>query len=138
MAAFLSRLAGAPPFLPPDDDPTFSDVPADHPFFLEVEWLASTGVGGGFPDGTFRPGGDVTRQAMAAFLFRLAGEPAFTPPAVATFPDTPTSHPFFMEIEWLAVTGVTTGFDDGTFRPASNVTRQAMAAFLHRYQLLPT
>jgi predicted outer membrane repeat protein len=119
------------------EDP-FPDVSVNHQFAEEVYWLAQTGISGGFDDGTFRPGAAVTRQAMAAFLYRFAGEPEFTAPGTATFPDVPTSHPFFEEVEWLADSGVTGGFDDGTFRPGATVTRQAMAAFLYRYANLIT
>ncbi|MCL2595631.1 MAG: S-layer homology domain-containing protein, partial [Promicromonosporaceae bacterium] len=69
---------------------------------------------------------------MAAFLFRAAGSPGFTPPATPTFLDVPRTSQFFTEIEWLAQTGITTGWPDGTFRPNSPVERQAMAAFLYR------
>jgi hypothetical protein len=51
---------------------TFSDVPADHPFNAEIEWMAATGISTGFPDGTYRPGEPVTRQSMAAFMARLS------------------------------------------------------------------
>lgn len=44
--------------------------------------------------------------------------------------DSSTSHA--SDIEWLASTGITTGFDDGTFKPTANVQRQDMAAFLRR------
>ncbi len=49
------------------------------------------------------------------------------------FSDVPDDHRFAVEIGWLVSEGVTTGFEDGTFRPTNPVTRQAMAAFLHRY-----
>ncbi|OWY62253.1 hypothetical protein B7486_59420, partial [cyanobacterium TDX16] len=71
-------------------------------------------------------------QAMAAFMFRLAGEPPFDLPGTPTFDDVSTSHPFFAEIEWLAAVEVTGGFPDGGYHPAAPVTRQAMAAFLFR------
>jgi hypothetical protein len=51
--------------------PTFSDVPPSHPFSDEIEWLADSGITTGYPDGTFRPGAPVTRQAMAAYLERV-------------------------------------------------------------------
>ena len=35
----------------------------------------------GYPDGTFRPWNSVNRDAMAAFMYRLAGEPEVTLPA---------------------------------------------------------
>jgi hypothetical protein len=135
MAAFLHRLAGSPA-TPAPDPATFRDVGAAHPFFGEIEWLAGEGIAGGFADGRFGPGLEVSRQAMAAFLYRLAGRPAFTPPSHATFPDVPAGHPFFREIEWLANRGIAGGYSDGRFRPDASVTRQAMAAFLQRYAAL--
>jgi hypothetical protein len=50
----------------------FSDVPPGHAFEDEITWMADTGISTGYPDGTFRPGQAVTRQAMAAFMGRLA------------------------------------------------------------------
>jgi hypothetical protein len=115
----------------------FPDVGSDHAFCLEIEWLAGSGITGGFDDGTFRPAETVTRQATAAFLYRAAGEPAFSPPASPTFPDVGTTHPFRTEIEWMVARGITEGFDDGTFRPTATVTRQAISAFLFRYADVP-
>jgi hypothetical protein len=53
--------------------------------------------------------------------------------ATQTFSDVPPTHPFYAEIEWGAANGIINGFDDGTFRPSNNVTRQAVAAFVARY-----
>ena len=71
-------------------------------------------------------------NAMAAFLYRASGSPAFTPPTRARFSDVPVGTAFRTEIEWLASTGTTTGYADGTYRPLSPVNRDAMAAFLYR------
>jgi hypothetical protein len=73
---------------------------------------------------------------VAAFLYRYAGEPAFTPPVTPSFADVPVTHTFFLEIEWLASTGVAGGFEDGTYGPTVAVSRQAVAAFLYRYEHL--
>ncbi|MEO6351071.1 MAG: S-layer homology domain-containing protein [Candidatus Limnocylindrales bacterium] len=48
------------------------------------------------------------------------------------FSDVPDSNPFHNDIDWVAQYGITTGFGDGTYRPGQAVTRQAMAAFMHR------
>jgi predicted outer membrane repeat protein len=132
MAAFMFRFAGEPEFTVPAT-PTFPDVPTDHQFYGEIEWLASNGIASGYSDDTFRPTASVSRQAMAAFMFRFAGEPEFVAPGTPTFPDVPTDHQFFDEIEWLASTEITGGFGDGTYRPSASVSRQAMAAFLFRF-----
>jgi hypothetical protein len=130
MAAFLHRFGDG--LHPPPCTPTFSDVSGDHPFFEDVCWLLHAGVASGFSDGTFRPSAPVTRQAMAAFLFRFSGD---APEVGCTqqFSDVSTGHPFFAEICWLARSGITEGFPDSTFRPSAAVSRQAMAAFLHRF-----
>src|SRR5687767_12372542 len=52
--------------------------------------------------------------------------------AAHSFSDVPDTHPFHDEIAWLTQKGITTGFEDGTYRPGDPVTRQAMAAFLQR------
>jgi hypothetical protein len=49
-----------------------------------------------------------------------------------TFSDT-VGNTFWYEIIWLATTGITTGYEDGTFRPQAPVLREQMAAFLFRF-----
>ena len=112
----------------------FHDVGASTPHRDAIAWLASAGVSEGYPDGTFRPMAPVYRQDMAAFLYRLAGSPAYEPSAAdrARFPDVGASTPHAREIWWLASAGVSEGYPDGTFRPMARVCRQDMAAFLRR------
>jgi hypothetical protein len=136
MAAFTHRFALAPPVAVPTV-PSFSDVGTSHPFFREVEWLAGSGIAAGFPDGTFRPGATVTRQAMAAFLFRISGDVGYVAPERSAFSDVGLGHPFFAPIHWAAERGLTDGYADGTWRPAAPVSRQAVAAFLQRLARLP-
>jgi hypothetical protein len=133
VAAFLYRYAGEPPFAPPAD-PTFSDVGTAHAFFHEIEWAVDEGLVAGFSDGTFKPAGVITRQAVAAFLYRLRGEPPVGLPPTPTFSDVGPSNNFYAEIEWMAGTNVGGGFADGTFKPRSAVTRQSLSAFLFRFE----
>lgn len=51
----------------------FTDVPSDHVFHEEIDAIADAGISTGYPDGTYRPGRDVSRGAMAAFMARTAG-----------------------------------------------------------------
>ena len=118
-------------------DTDFSDVPTDSTFATEIAWLAASGITQGRGDGTFGVGDPVTRGAMAAFLYRSAGEPAgpFDAPA---FSDVPDDSTFATEIAWLAESGITQGRGDGTFGVGDPVTRGAMAAFLYRSAGEPT
>jgi hypothetical protein len=135
MAAFMQRLfEAAGGTIEAFPDPGFPDVPPTHPFYDEIRWMAGTGITGGFSDGTFRPGAPVARQGMAAFMQRLFVEldgtvEAFPDPG---FSDVPPGHGFVDEIRWMAGTGITGGFPDGTFRPTATVSRQGMAAFMFR------
>ncbi|MCC5952399.1 MAG: S-layer homology domain-containing protein [Acidimicrobiia bacterium] len=134
MAAFMFRLDGQPAgnWLAAADD--FPDVGTSHPFAESIGWMSTEGISTGFGDGTFRPGAPVTRQAMAAFMFRLDGQPAGNWLAGANdFSDVGGGHAFAESIGWMALEGISTGFDDGTFRPTDPVSRQAMAAFMRRF-----
>ena len=134
MAAFFYRMAGSPQFTAPST-PSFKDVPRDHPFYKEIEWMRARGITTGWSDGTFRPNDAVNRDAMAAFFYRFAGSPAYSAPAVSPFTDVSTGSQFYREIAWLADQRITTGWPDGSFRPVQPIERGAMAAFLHRYNV---
>lgn len=70
MVTFIWRLAGSPEA--PPGHPTFSDVPADNPFYEAISWAAATGIANGYEDGTFQPSAPTTRQAASAFVYRYA------------------------------------------------------------------
>jgi len=53
-------------------------------------------------------------------------------PAVATFNDVPTSHPFFQYVEALAASGITGGCGNGNYCPDAPLTRGQMAVFLSK------
>lgn len=55
----------------PPSAPTFPDVPAANPFRVAVEWAAAEGIAVGYPDGTFKPGAPVSRQALSAMLWSV-------------------------------------------------------------------
>ncbi|MBG6179994.1 S-layer homology domain-containing protein, partial [Arthrobacter sp. CAN_A1] len=131
-AAFMYRMAGSPSYTAPARSP-FGDVSTNNQFYKEISWLASTGISTGYPDGTYRPLGSVNRDAMAAFMYRMAGSPSYTAPARSPFGDVSTNNQFYKEISWLASTGISTGYPDGTYRPLTLVKRDAMAAFMYRY-----
>ena len=113
---------------------TFNDVNVTTPHQEDIIWLAENGISTGYPGGLFKPMTDVYRQDMAAFLYRLAGEPDYTPTSAdkARFKDVNDQTPHAKEIYWLAASGISTGYLDGTFKPLAPVVRQDMAAFLRR------
>ena len=114
----------------------FSDVPSTVDHADDINWMAERGVTTGFDNGdgtfAFRPYASVARCDMAAFLYRVAGSPAYEAPETSPFSDVTPNTPHYREICWLAESGVSRGFGDGTFRPYASVVRQDMAAFLRR------
>ncbi len=137
----MYRLAGSPAFTAPKVSP-FKDVTPSTQFYKEITWLASKGISTGWdvPGGKeFRPVTPVNRDAMAAFMYRLAGSPAFTAPKVSPFKDVTPSTQFYKEITWLASKGISTGWDvpgGKEFRPVVPVNRDAMAAFMYRLKVV--
>lgn len=122
----------------------FRDVEPTTPHLDDIRWLADAGISTGWPlgDGTsmFRGMDTVKRQDVAAFLrreasrFDIANAKGYKPGATdwKRFKDVDRSTPHAEDILWLASTGITTGYADGTFRGMTPVYRQDMAAFLKR------
>ncbi|MFW2512638.1 lamin tail domain-containing protein [Demequina sp. SO4-13] len=131
----------------PEPGAGFSDVsdktdsPAYSEFFTEIAWIADQGISRGWTldDGSveFRPFANITRDAMAAFLYRHAGEPDVELPDKSPFVDvSPESTEFYEAIVWMHEEGVSRGWETTAgqeFRPFEPITRDAMAAFLSRY-----
>ena len=131
IAAFFYRMSGSPEVQLPKDSP-FTDVKEGDPFYKEIIWFQQQGITTGWPDKTFRPHDPVSREAMAAFFYRYSGKPSVEVQN-APFKDVPEQNMFYREIAWLHDSKITTGWDDGTFRPHESISREAMAAFLYRY-----
>jgi peptidoglycan/xylan/chitin deacetylase (PgdA/CDA1 family) len=128
-----------PVYVPPSVSP-FADVATSHTFYREISWMSFMKISQGWAESngtfTYRPAANVNRDQMAAFLFRMSGTTNYTPPAVSPFADVPTSHPFYREIAWLAEKKISQGWHEAngtmTYRPAEQINRDQMAAFLYR------
>jgi hypothetical protein len=112
----------------------FTDVPPESTFYREVLCLACRGILGGYADGTFRPGADITRGQVSKIVSNAAG---FSEPVGGqTFEDVPSSNTFYEWIERLTGRGIMGGYSCGGtgepcspplnrpyFRPGANATR---------------
>lgn len=96
-----------------------------------IEALVAAGVSDGcdVSPARFCPRDPVTRESMAAFLYRALGLGATEPGDLFTDDD---QSPFEAEIDSLAVAGIVTGCGNGIFCPDRLVTRAEMATFLVR------
>ena len=148
MAAFLRREAkrmgvgDADSWKPSASDwKAFRDVSKSTPHAEDVLWLAHAGISAGWTESdgsrTYRGMDSVKRQDMAAFMHRLAKLVARgSHVSPKSFGDVTSSTPHADDIRWLAGSGVSTGYPDGTYRGMVSVYRQDMAAFLHRLDTL--
>jgi hypothetical protein len=131
MAAFIIRAKYGENFSY-SSTPYFSDVPSGHWAFKYIQKMYEEGITTGYPDGTYRPAGNVTRGQMAAFTIRgLYGE-SFTYNTTPYFSDVPASHEAFKYIQKVTEEGIASGYSDGTYRPSQNVNRAQMAVFIGR------
>ncbi len=113
---------------------TFVDVPATHWAAPYIEALAAAGLVQGFDDGTYRPSLIVTRDQMAVYTARGVYGALDLPPGPDTpsFPDVPTDYWAYDAIEYAVAHGIVHGYDDGTYRPSKEVTRDQMAVYVYR------
>ncbi len=129
MAAFLVRFLG----LTDRDEATFTDDDGSV-FEADIEKLATAGITRGCNppvNDRFCPNDPVTREQMAAFLTRALN---LGPADGISFTDDDGSI-FEDAIERLAAAGITRGCNppvNDEFCPNATVTREQMAAFLHR------
>lgn len=115
---------------------TFQDVPGDYWAKRQIGMISTLGLVGGYPDGSFRPDGDITRAELVTLLVRATGQevgPVFD----SVFNDLPKTH-------WAAgyamkgiEQGYIKGYPDGTFRPARNISRAEGTAVMARFAKLP-
>jgi hypothetical protein len=110
--------------------PSFIDVPVDHWAFGWIEMMYANGITTGYPDGTYRPTGNVSRAQMASFIIRALFGEDFSYSPTPHFTDVLSGHWAFKYVQKMYDEGITTGYADGTYRPSQNVQRSQMASFI--------
>ena len=91
-------------------------------------WTAR-GIVKGYEDGTFGPDRFITRAEFAALLNRTFG---FTTVSPKEFPDVSDTAWYAEEVAKAAGAGYMEGYEDGSFRPDNNITRQEAALVFAR------
>ena len=132
IAAILHRLEGSPRA----GTPPFTDVAADSYCADAVAWAEKNNIVRGFEDGTFRPEGRITRQQLAAILFRYLehrGADTAGRADLSRFSDTAAVADYAREaMAWAVSAGLIQGRSDGTLDPAGSATRAQTAVILQR------
>jgi hypothetical protein len=114
----------------------FTDIPVGFWAFDYICSIYQAGITTGCSQDPLRycPYNAVNRAQMAAFIVRaVEGEPPANYCSTGSpFSDVDFSFPMCKYIKRLSELGITTGYSDGTYRPALSVNRAQMAAFLVR------
>jgi len=117
--------------IPPVPECVFTDVPENHWAANVIKELCQKGIIGGYPDGTFKPGNDITRAEFTKIIVKSLGL-AEEKPAAPTFKDVAPGDWCFGVVETAAKAGLAKGYGKGEFRPNAKITRQEIAAILVR------
>lgn len=133
MATVLWRLAGKPVA---DNKSDFTDVEDGTWYSDAVAWAQSTGIVNGYEDNTFHPKDDISREQMAAMLYRYESvmkEAPETGSSLSGYPDADSVSSWATEaLAWCVSKGIINGMD-GKLAPADNATRAQCAAIIQRY-----
>ena len=118
---------------------TFSDVPVTEWYARAVGWARSAGIVEGYPDGTFRPDGLITREEAAATIVRYSGYaelrmPKHSATAPKEFADGGTVSDWARDnVDALRIAGVFKGDENVNFNPMAYLTRAEAATVIYNY-----
>ena len=110
---------------------TFTDVTEKHWFNDSVQYVYEKGLMNGITEKTFEPNKPTSRAMIVTILYRLEGSPAVT--GKHGFKDVKQGNWYDDPVARAAENGIVTGYSDTEFGPSNNITREQMAAIMHRY-----
>ena len=129
IVTILYRLSGEPDAIQAD----FTDVPEGQWYSKAVAWAAENGIAGGYGDGRFGPNDLITREQLAAMLYRFGGSP-LTTGDVSGFRDAGEIGSYALDaLRWAAEQNIISGKSGGLLDPKGQATRAEVAAILMRY-----
>jgi subtilisin family serine protease len=138
LVTILYRFEGCPDVTEPR---SFSDVKAGAYYYNAVSWASGYQIVAGFPDGSFRPNDPVTREQMAAILYRHTG--SYRNGDVSAYADL-SGYTDAAQISvyarnamhWAVGGKLLSGTSPTLLSPRGNSTRAQFATVLMRYQAL--
>ena len=136
LVTVLWRYAGSPAGW---ENP-FTDVPNGSWFTQAVAWAAENGIVNGVGNHKFEPDSNITREQMAAILFRYAAMSGFDTSArgnLDQYPDRGDVSGYAVEpLSWAVAEGLIKGTDNGNgilLDPQGNATRAQVATIIMRF-----
>ena len=133
----LYRLQGSPTV---KEHSVFTDVPAGDPLEMAVVWAYQNGIVNGMSDTIFAPGGSITREQIAAMMFRYAGKFGVSTTAkgdLSVFTDSAKISSWAYDaLLWANGMKLINGMGDGTVAPQGTATRAQVAQILLNYSVI--
>ena len=137
LVTVLYRLADSPSLEQENLGYPFADVPGDSWYADGVYWARLNGVVSGYSDNAFGPNDPLTREQLAAILWRYAGSPAVA--GSASFADESDIASWAASaVNWAQESGYISGVGGNRFAPTGTATRAQVAVILMRYDQAQT
>lgn len=115
----------------------FTDNKQNQYYYEPVLWASSKGIVNGATATTFDPDGKITREQIAAILYRYAGSPAASSSALNGFADRSAVSSYAVTaMQWAVGNGIITGVSTNgrtTLSAKNNATRAQVSVMLHRF-----
>ena len=111
-----------------------TDVSKDAWYHAAVDYVVKQGIMEGMSATTFSPNTEVTRAQAVQILYNLEGQPDISDENLGyPYEDVNAEEWYGNAVYWARLTGVATGYGDGTFQPGDSITRQEFAQMLYNY-----
>lgn len=133
MAQILYNMEGRPQTI----QAMYTDVSQDAWYATAISWAMQSGILTGYGDGRVGPDDPITREQLAAILYRYAGQKGYDTSAQADlsgFADADAVSAYArLPLSWAHAAGVVNGTDAITLDPNGTATRAQAATMLMRF-----
>lgn len=132
LATVLYRMSGETA----EADSSFGDVSSSAYYAAAVNWASSKGIVNGTGADAFSPDASITREQLAAMLYRYAAEPSVSAD-LSAYTDAVSISPYAEKaVEWCVAKGILSGKSATRLAPQDTATRAECAAMLQRFATL--
>ena len=116
----------------------YSDVASDAWYYDAVQWATAEGIVDGYGNGIYGSEDDITREQMAAMLYRYAQYKSYDITrggmAIREYADYDQISGYALEaMDWAVNAGLINGTSETTLDPKGTATRAQAAAMLQRF-----
>lgn len=109
----------------------FSDTNGEQWYSDAVDYCYENELVNGVSEDRFAPSHSLTRGQLVTILYRLEGEPQTE--GTVEFTDVKENSFYYTAVLWASKNQIVNGYENGTFQPNRNITREQLATILFRY-----